>query len=30
VLNGKKKPDQAVKDAQRRADELLRPYIDPH
>ena len=28
VLNGKKKPEQAVKDAQRKADELLRPYID--
>jgi sn-glycerol 3-phosphate transport system substrate-binding protein len=28
VMNGKKKPDQAVKDAQRKADELLRPYID--
>ncbi|TWS98272.1 ABC transporter substrate-binding protein [Reyranella sp. CPCC 100927] len=28
VMNGKKKAEQAVKDAQRKADELLRPYID--
>ncbi|WP_218578221.1 extracellular solute-binding protein [Vineibacter terrae] len=28
VLNGKKKADQAVKDAQRKADELLRPYVE--
>ena len=28
VMNGKKKAEQAVKDAQRKADELLRPYIE--
>ncbi|MCW5744643.1 MAG: ABC transporter substrate-binding protein [Alphaproteobacteria bacterium] len=28
VMNGKKKAEQAVKDAQRKADELLRPYVD--
>ena len=28
MMNGKKKADQAVKDAQKKADELLRPYVD--
>jgi sn-glycerol 3-phosphate transport system substrate-binding protein len=28
MLNGKKKADDAVKDAQKKADELLRPYVD--
>ncbi len=28
VMNGKKKPDQAVKDAQKKADELMRPYVE--
>jgi hypothetical protein len=28
VLNGKKKADQAVRDAQRKADELLPPYVE--
>jgi sn-glycerol 3-phosphate transport system substrate-binding protein len=28
VMNGKKKPDVAVRDAQRKADELLKPYVD--
>ncbi len=28
VMNGKKKPDAAVKDAQKKADELLRPFND--
>ena len=28
VMNGKKKPDQAVKDAQKKADDLMRPYVE--
>jgi sn-glycerol 3-phosphate transport system substrate-binding protein len=28
VLTGKKKPEQAVKDAQRAADEIMKPYVD--
>ena len=28
VLNGKKKASQAVKDAQRNADALMKPYVD--
>ena len=28
MMNGKKKADQAVKDAQRKADELMRPYVE--
>lgn len=28
VMNGKKKPDAAVRDAQKKADELLKPYVD--
>lgn len=28
VLNGKKKAPQAVKDAQRNADALMKPYVD--
>jgi sn-glycerol 3-phosphate transport system substrate-binding protein len=28
VLNGKKKADLAVKDAQKKADELMRPYVE--
>ena len=28
VMNGKKKAEQAVRDAQRKADELLRPYVE--
>jgi len=28
VLNGKKKAEPAVKDAQRKADELMRPFIE--
>ena len=28
MMNGKKKADQAVKDAQKKADELMRPYVE--
>jgi sn-glycerol 3-phosphate transport system substrate-binding protein len=28
VITGKKKPEQAVKDAQRAADEIMKPYVD--
>ena len=28
VLNGKKKAAQAVKDAQKNADALMKPYVD--
>jgi sn-glycerol 3-phosphate transport system substrate-binding protein len=28
VLAGKKKPEQAVKDAQRAADEIMKPYVE--
>lgn len=28
VMNGKKKPDAAVRDAQKKADELLKPYVE--
>jgi sn-glycerol 3-phosphate transport system substrate-binding protein len=28
LMNGKKKADQAVKDAQKKADELMRPYTE--
>jgi sn-glycerol 3-phosphate transport system substrate-binding protein len=28
VLNGKKKAAQAVKDAQKNADTLMKPYVD--
>jgi len=28
VLTGKKKPEQAVKDAQHAADEIMKPYVD--
>ena len=28
LMNGKKKADQAVKDAQKKADELMRPYAE--
>jgi len=28
VLNGKKKAPQAVKDAQKNADALMKPYVD--
>jgi len=28
VLNGKKKAAQAVKDAQKSADALMKPYVD--
>jgi sn-glycerol 3-phosphate transport system substrate-binding protein len=27
VMTGKKKPEAAVKDAQRRADEIMLPYV---
>ena len=27
VLSGKKKPEAAVKDAQRKADEIMLPYV---
>jgi len=28
VITGKKKPEQAVKDAQRAADEIMKPYVE--
>jgi sn-glycerol 3-phosphate transport system substrate-binding protein len=28
MMNGKKKPDVALKDAQKKADELMRPYVE--
>ena len=28
LMNGKKKADQAVEDAQKKADELMRPYAE--
>jgi sn-glycerol 3-phosphate transport system substrate-binding protein len=28
VITGKKKPEQAAKDAQRAADEILKPYVE--
>ena len=28
MLNGKKKADAVVKDAQKKADELMKPYVD--
>ena len=28
VITGKKKPEQAVKDAQKAADEIMKPYVD--
>ncbi|WP_422001341.1 ABC transporter substrate-binding protein [Reyranella sp.] len=28
MMNGKKKADQVVKDAQKKADEIMRPYVE--
>jgi sn-glycerol 3-phosphate transport system substrate-binding protein len=28
MMNGKKKADQAIKDAQKKADEIMRPYVE--
>ena len=28
MMNGKKKADVALKDAQKKADELMRPYVE--
>jgi sn-glycerol 3-phosphate transport system substrate-binding protein len=28
MMNGKKKADQAIKDAQKKVDDLMRPYVE--